>query len=283
MGKADFSGSTYEKDATFSTPIFRSTYVGKADFRGSTYKGKADFSGSTYEKDATFSTPIFRSTYVGKADFRGSTYKGKADFSGSTYEGEADFRGSIYEKDVIFSTSVFDTTFNLRSPTYRGSADPGGSTYKGKADFRGSTYKGKADFRGSTYEGAANFIKSIFYSETYFGKDGSSNSSSCFTNHAPQFYDEKKNTIFGSLENDFTVDTNKGYSIDLNSERIPLKCKFLTPEDKGYFDYIFQEIKNTSNRFLKAKNPTEKTKLSKNLSFLNEEFYEWQEEITTLL
>ncbi|WP_048779565.1 pentapeptide repeat-containing protein, partial [Rothia dentocariosa] len=88
------------------------------------------------------------------------------------------------------------------------------STYQGEANFRRSTYQGEANFSRSTYRWA-DFSRSIFYSETYFGKDKYSNSSSCFTNRAPQFYDKTnhKNTLFGSHNNDFTVDIDKGYPI----------------------------------------------------------------------
>ena len=315
-GEANFSSSTYEKDVTFSTPIFRSTYVGKADFRGSiyqgwayfngstyegeanfsssTYEGEANFSSSTYEKDVTFSTPIFRSTYVGKADFRGSIYQGWAYFNGSTYEGEANFSSSTYEKDVTFSTPIFRSTYvgkadfrgsiyqgwaYFNGSTYEGEADFTGSIYQGGADFTGSIYQGGADFTGSIYQGEADFSRSIFYSETYFGKGKYSNSSSCFTNHAPQFYDKKKrkNTLFGSHNNDFTVDIDKGYPIDLDSKGIPLNCKFLTSEQKEYLADKFREIEKTNNKLLEIKDPKEKAELSKKLQALNEELHKWRE------
>ena len=264
--KAVFRGSTYEKDVIFSAPYFRSTYKGEANFSKSIYLGLAGFSGSTYEKDVIFSTSGFTPTDWDEDDLNGSTYKGKADFSNSIYKGLANFSESTYEKEVIFS-----------APFAR-------STYKGEADFRSSTYQDKAVFSGSTYQVLAYFSGSIFYSETYFSKGGYSNSPSCFTNCAPQFYDKKnrKNTLFGSHNNDFTVDINKGCPIDLDSKGIPLNCKFLTSEQKEYLADKFQEIDETKNKLREVKDPKEKAELSKNLQALDENLYEWREEATTV-
>ena len=264
--KADFRGSVYKKKVTFSFSKSRSTYKGEANFSKSIYLGLAGFGGSTYEKDVIFSTSGFTPTDWDEDDLNGSTYKGKADFSNSIYKGLANFSDSTYEKEVIFS-----------APFAR-------STYKGEADFRSSTYQDKAVFSGSTYQVLAYFSGSIFYSETYFSKGGYSNSSSCFTNHAPQFYDKKnrKNTLFGSHNNDFTVDIDKGYPIDLDSKSIPLNCKFLTSEQKEYLEGKLQEIEKIQNKLLEVKDLKEKAELLKKLRSLNEELHEWREEATTV-
>ena len=272
----NFSGSTYRKEANFRGSIYEgganftdSTYQGRADFRGSTYQGGADFRGSIYTGWAGFSGSI----YTGWADFRGSTYQGGADFRSSTYQGGADFRSSTYTDWAGFSGSI-----------YTGWAGFSGSIYTGWADFRSSTYQGRADFRSSTYKSEAEFSRSIFYSETYFGKDKYSNSSSCFTNRAPQFYDKtnRKNTLFWSPNNDFTVDIDKGYPINLNSEGLPLGCKFLTSEQKEYLEDKFQEIDETKNKLREVKDPKEKEELLKKLRSLNEELHKWREEVTTV-
>ena len=264
--KADFRGSVYKKKVTFSSSKSRSTYKGEADFSGSIYKGSAKFRGSTYEKDVIFSTSGYTPTDWDEDDLNGSTYKGKADFSNSIYKGSAKFSDSTYEKEVIFS-----------APFAR-------STYKGEADFRGSTYQDKAVFSDSTYQVLAYFSGSIFYSETYFSKDGYSNSPSCFTNCAPQFYDKKnrKNTLFGSHNNDFTVDIDKGYPIDLDSKSIPLNCKFLTSEQKEYLEGKLQEIEKIQNKLLEAKDDEEKARLSDMLRSLYQELRKWREEATTV-
>ena len=317
QGGTDFSGSTYQEEAYFS----RSTYQALADFTGSTYQALAYFTDSTYQALADFTDSTYkggayfsRSTYQALAYFTGSTYKGGAYFSGSTYRGEADFGGSTYKR-ADFSGSTYQALADFGGSTYKGGADFSGSTYRGEADFGGSTYRGEADFSGSTYRGeagfsdstykrsyfsnsiyqegvyfsdstyqSADFSGSIFYSETYFGKDKYSNSSSCFTNRAPQFYDKtnRKNTLFGSHNNDFTVDIDKGYPINLNSEGLPLSCKQLTPEQKEYLEYKFQEIEKTKNKLLEVKDPKEKEELLKKLRSLNEELHEWREEATTV-
>ena len=275
-GRANFSRSTYKDVADFTDSTYKawasftdSTYKDVADFRDSTYQGRAEFTNSTYQAWAYFTD----STYKGWADFRGSTYQGGANFTDSTYKSGANFTDSTYKSGADFSGS-----------TYQGGAYFSGSTYKGGADFSGSTYQGRAYFRGSTYENETDFSGSIFYQETYFGEDIYSNSSSCFTNRAPQFYDKKKrkNTLFGSNNNDFTVDIDKGYPIDLDSKGIPLNCKFLTSEQKEYLADKFREIEKINNKLREVKDPKEKAELSKKLQALNKELRKWWEEATTV-
>ena len=250
----DFSGSSF----FYPVDLTKSYYKKPVNFSGSTYKEGAYFTGSTYEGRAYFS----RSTYEGRANFTGSTYEGRANFTGSTYEGWADFSRSTYE----------------------GWADFSGSTYEGWTDFSGSTYEGGAYFSGSTYEGRANFSGSIFCSEIYFGYSTHSDSSSRFTGCAPQFYNKtnRKNTLFGSPNNNFTVENGRGYPIYRNFEGLPLGCKFLTSEQKEYLEGKLQEIEKINNKLLEVKDPEEKTELSKKLWSLNKELHEWREEATTV-
>ena len=287
QGRVDFNGSTYQALADFRG----STYQGRVDFSGSIYQGGADFSGSIYQGGAYFTCSIYQggayftcSTYTDWADFRGSTYTDWAYFTGSTYQGGAYFTGSTYTGWADFRDSTYTDWADFRNSTYQGGADFRNSTYQGGADFRNSTYTDWADFRDSTYQGRAYFSRSIFYSETYFGKDKYSNSFSCFTNRAPQFYDKKnrKNTLFGSHNNDFTVDIDKGYPINLDSEGLPLGCKFLTSEQKEYLADKFQEIEKINNELREIKDPKEKAELSRKLQALNKELYEWWEEATTV-
>ena len=254
QGWADFNYSTYQSEVYFND----STYQGKADFSDSTYQEGAYFSSSTYQSEVYFND----STYEGKAEFSSSTYQDKARFSDSNYRGRADFNSSTYQNEVYFSSS-----------TYRGRADFGNSIYQEEANLSRSTYRGEADFSGS-----------IFCSEIYFGYSAYSAGSSRFTNYAPQFYNENshQNTLFGSPNNNFIVDIDKGYPINLNSEGLPLGCDFLTAEQKEYLEDKFQEIDETKNKFLKVKDPKEKAELSKNLQALNEELHDWCKEATTV-
>ena len=307
-GEAYFSGSTYEGEAYFSGSTYqawanfnRSTYQGGAYFNRSTYQGGADFSRSTYQAWVYFS----RSTYQAWANFNRSTYKSGANFTDSTYQSEANFTDSTYQGGANFTDSTYQWA-DFRRSTYQGRADFSRSTYEGKAyfgrstyqawanfsrstyqawaDFGRSTYKSWANFNDSTYENETDFSGSIFYQETYFGEDRYSNSSSCFTNRAPQFYDKTnhKNTLFGSHNNDFTVDIDKGYPIDLDSKGIPLNCKFLTSEQKEYLADKFREIEKINNKLREVKDPEENTKLLDTLESFEKELYEWQEEATTV-
>ena len=294
----NFSDSTYQGGAYFSGSIYKDV----ADIGGSTYQGGADFGGSIYQSRADFSG----STYHGRADFGGSIYQSRADFSGSTYHGRADFGDSIYQSRAYFSDSTYQEEAYFGGSAYWGRADFGGSAYRGRADFGGSAYRGRAyfggsayrgrayfgssiyqsraNFGGSTYQSEADFSGSIFCSEIYFGYSKYHDISSRFTGCAPQFYNEKncKNTLFGSTNNDFTVDNNKGYPIDLTPEGIPLKCKFLTLEQKEHIEGKFQEIEKINNKLLEVKDPKEKEELLKKLRSLNEELHKWREEVTTV-
>ena len=283
----NFSGSTYKGEANFSD----STYKSWANFTDSTYKDVADFSDSTYQYWAIFS----RSTYKGWAIFSRSTYKDVADFRGSTYTGWAYFRGSTYKGWAIFSGSTYKDVADFSGSTYKGwaiftgsiyqaLADFSDSTYKSWANFTGSIYQALADFSDSTYQDVADFSGSIFYQKVYFGADGDNSSFSRFTDCAPQFYDETnhKNTLFGSPNNDFTVDIDKGYPIDLDSKGIPLNCKFLTSEQKEYLADKFREIEKINNKLREVKDPEENTKLLDTLESFEKELYEWREEATTV-
>ena len=284
---ANFSRSTYKSWANFSRSTYQaladfsdSTYKSWADFSRSTYKGWANFTGSTYKDVADFSD----STYKGWAIFSRSTYKSWADFTDSTYKDVADFRGSTYKSWANFSRSTYKGWANFTGSTYQALADFTDSTYKGWANFTGSIYQALADFSDSTYQDVADFSGSIFYQKVYFGADGDNSSFSRFTDCAPQFYDETnhKNTLFGSHNNDFTVDTSEGYPIDLNSEGLPLGCNFLTTGQKEYLADKFREIEKINNKLREVKDPEENTKLLDTLESFEKELYEWREEATTV-
>ena len=285
-GWAYFSGSTYQRETNFDGSIYKgravfsdSTYKGWAYFNGSTYHGRADFGDSIYQSRAYFSD----STYKGWAYFNGSTYKGEAYFRNSTYQSKAIFNGSTYKGRAVFSDSTYTSWADFSESTYTSWAYFSGSTYKGEAYFRNSTYQSKAIFNGSTYKGRAVFIGSIFYSDVSFGENNENGSSSCFTKYTPNFYQKNyyQKTLFGSTNNNFTVDNDKGHPIYLNPEGIPLKCKFLTLEQKEYLEGKFQEIEKINNKLFEVKDLKEKEELSKKLQALNEELHKWREEVTT--
>ena len=293
-----FDGSVYKDEADFGSSIYKSwatfdgsTYTGWVGFNCSTYQSWADFSGSTYQDGTTFMS----STYQSWADFSNSTCQSEVYFSDSTYKGKADFCGSTYQNEVYFSYSTYQSEADFSDSIYQGKADFSDSTYRGWADFRNSAYQGRAGFTdstyqnevyfsGSTYEDKADFSGSIFCGDVYYGKDRYNSNFSRFTEYTPQFYNENshQNTLFGSPNNNFIVDIDKGYPINLNSEGLPLGCDFLTAEQKEYLEDKFQEIDETKNKFLEVKDPKEKAELSKNLQALDEKLYEWRERTTTV-
>ena len=293
-----FDGSVYKDEADFGSSIYKSwatfdgsTYTGWVGFNCSTYQSWADFSASTYQDGTTFMS----STYQSWADFSNSTCQSEVYFSDSTYKGKADFCGSTYQNEVYFSYSTYQSEADFSDSIYQGKADFSDSTYRGWADFRNSAYQGRAGFTdsiyqnevyfsGSTYEDKADFSGSIFCGDVYYGKDRDNSNFSRFTDCTPQFYNENsyQNTLFGSPINNFIVDTDKGYPINLNSEGLPLGCDFLTAEQKEYLADKFHEIDETKNKFREVKDPKEKAELSENLQALDEKLYEWREEATTV-
>ena len=282
-----FDGSVYKDEADFGSSIYKSwatfdgsTYTGWVGFNCSTYQSWADFSASTYQDGTTFMS----STYQSWADFSNSTCQSEVYFSDSTYKGKADFCGSTYQNEVYFSYSTYQSEADFSDSTYRGWADFRNSAYQGRAGFTDSTYQNEVYFSGSTYEDKANFSGSIFCGDVYYGKDRYNSNFSRFTECTPQFYNENshQNTLFGSPNNNFIVDTDKGYPINLNSKGLPLGCDFLTAEQKEYLEDKFHEIDETKNKFLEVKDPKEKAELSKNLQALDEKLYEWREEATTV-
>ena len=293
-----FDGSVYKDEADFGSSIYKSwatfdgsTYTGWVGFNCSTYQSWADFSASTYQNGATFMS----STYQSWADFSNSTCQSEVYFSDSTYKGKADFSGSTYQNEVYFSYSTYQSEADFSDSIYQGKADFSDSTYRGWADFRNSAYQGRAGFTdsiyqnevyfsGSTYEDKADFSGSIFCGDVYYGKDRYNSNFSRFTDCTPQFSNENshQNTLFGSPNNNFIVDTDKGYPINLNSEGLPLGCDFLTAKQKEYLEDKFHEIDETKNKFREVKDPKEKAELSKKLQALDKTLYEWREEATTV-
>ena len=298
QGGADFSGSIYRRGADFLS----STYQSQANFSGSTYQDKAAFSSSTYQDGANFSG----STYQGEVFFRGSVYRGwvvfngsayreEADFCGSTYQRGADFSDSTYWDKIVFGGSVYQGWAVFRDSAYRGEAAFNDSVYWGGADFSGSTYRGRTGFGNSiyqeganlsrsTYRGEADFSGSIFCSEIYFGYSKHSDSFSRFTDCPPQFYDETnhKNTLFGSHNNNFTVENGNGYPVYRNLEGLPLDCNFLTTERKEYLANKFQEIGKTKNKFREVKDTEGNAILVNTPLSLNGEIRVWREKVTTV-
>ena len=298
QGGADFSGSIYWRGADFLSSTYQSqanftgsTYQDKAVFSSSTYQDGVNFSGSTYQGEVFFRGSVYRdwvvfngSTYREEADFCGSTYRRGADFSNSTYWGKIVFGGSVYQGWAVFRDSAYRGEAAFNDSVYWGGADFSGSTYRGRTGFGNSIYQEGANLSRSTYWGEANFSGSIFCSEIYFGYGTHSDSFSRFIGCTPQFYDETnhKNTLFGSNNNNFTVENGKGYPVYRGFEGLPLGCDFLTAEQKEYLEDKFQEIDETKNKFREVKDTEGNALLVNTPLSLNGEIRVWREKVTTV-
>ena len=283
----DFSGSTFFYPIDFT----RSYYTKPVKFSGSTYQDEVRFDGSVYKDEADFGSSIYKSwatfdgsTYTGWVGFNCSTYQSWADFSASTYQDGATFMSSTYQSWADFSNSTYQSEVYFSDSTYKGKADFCGSTYQNEVYFSYSTYQNEVYFSGSTYEDKTDFNGSIFCGDVYYGKDRYNSNFSRFTECTPQFYNENshQNTLFGSPNNNFIVDTDKGYPINLNSEGLPLGCKFLTSEQKEYLADKFREVDETKNKFREVKD-TEGNAIFVNTPLsLNGEIRVWREKVTTV-
>ena len=298
QGGADFSGSIYRRGANFLSSTYQSqanfsgsTYQDKAVFSSSTYQDGANFSGSTYQGEVFFRGSVYRgwvvfngSAYREEADFCGSTYRRGADFSDSTYWGKIVFGGSVYQGWAVFRDSVYRGEAAFNDSVYWGGADFSGSIYRGRTGFGNSIYQEGADLSRSTYWGEADFSGSIFCSEIYFGYGTYSDSFSRFIGCAPQFYDETnhKNTLFGSHNNDFSVENGRGYPIYRGLEGLPLGCDFLTAEQKEYLADKFREVDETKNKFREVKDTEGNAILVNTPLSLNGEIRVWREKVTTV-
>ena len=315
----NFSGSTYQDWVDFSNSIYQSradfndsTYRNWADFRDSIYQGRADFNSSTYQNVVYFSDSTYRSEvcfnkstyqdfvyfdrsiYQNWADFYDSTYQDEASFTGSTYLDMVSFFDSTYQEVVSFSDSAYWNGGGFSNSIYQGEVDSsnsiyvGGigfsnSAYRGKANFSGSIYQGQVGLSNSTYEDEAAFSGSIFRDTIDFGKDTGSGGSSRFTRCAPQFYDEanQQNTLFGSHDNDFTVENGRGYPIYHGFEGLPLRCCFLAEAQEEYLSGIFKEIEEIREKLLTTERFQEKIGLPGKLRAFNTALHEWREKVTT--
>ena len=298
QGGADFSGSIYWRGADFLSSTYQSqanftgsTYQDKAVFSSSTYQDGANFSGSTYQGEVFFRGSVYRdwvvfngSAYREEADFCGSTYWRGADFSDSTYWGKIVFGGSVYQGWAVFRDSAYRGEAAFNDSVYWGGADFSGSIYRGRTGFGNSIYQEGADLSRSTYWGEADFSGSIFCSEIYFGYGTYSDSFSRFIGCAPQFYDETnhKNTLFGSHNNDFSVENGRGYPIYRGLEGLPLGCDFLTAEQKEYLADKFREVDETKNKFREVKDTEGNAILVNTPLSLNGEIRVWREKVTTV-
>ena len=164
-----------------------------------------------------------------------------------------------------------------------GRADFSKSTYQGNADYSESMHQGWVNLSGSTYEGVAAFNGSIFDDKIYFSEDIDNNSSSRFTDCAPEFYDETnhQNTLFGSHKNNFTVENGRGHPIYLTPEGLPLNCAFLAPDQGEYLKSILRRMEEISDEILAVKNDEEEKELIEKRQPLDKEFNEWREKVTT--
>ena len=91
----------------------------------------------------------------------------------------------------------------------------------------------------------------------------------------------RSNTLFGSHNNDFTVENSRGYPIYHGFEGLPLGCCFLAEAQEEYLSGIFKEIEETREKLLTTEYFQEKIGLPGKLRAFNTALHEWREKVTT--
>ena len=89
-----------------------------------------------------------------------------------------------------------------------------------------------------------------------------------------------KNTLFGSHNNDFTVENGRGYPVYRGLDGLPLGCAFLTAEQKEYLADKFREVDETKNKFREVKDTEGNAILVNTPLSLNGEIRVWREKVT---
>ena len=129
---ADFTGTTFGKDANFNETIF----TGYVHFTETKFNRDAHFIGVTY----TGYLHLGKTKFSGNTYFRESTFNGNAYFNEATFSGVADFRESKFRNDAIFT----------------------GASFNGNANFDGSLFSGNANFMNAQFEKISGFEFVVF-------------------------------------------------------------------------------------------------------------------------
>jgi hypothetical protein len=167
IGDADFSKSTFERIASFSSAQFN----GRANFSKTHFKegqlavfsfvkfnGEADFSYAHFNGEAYFFDAQFKEGQ--RADFSYAHFNGVAAyFSFVKFNGEADFSDAHFNGEADF----FDAHFNGEAYFFDAQFKEGQ-----RADFSRAHFNGVADFSAVKFNGVAYFSDAHFNGEAKF-------------------------------------------------------------------------------------------------------------------
>ena len=196
----------------FEYDFSRSIFFYPVNFRNSKYNKPVNFSGSIYYEEVSFSN----SDYYNTANLYGLTCHKSASFNDSIYYGDA-YLGGKFKIQSDFSESTYHKNIKFAG-YYKNTADFRESIYCNEVSFRG-IHEMEADFTDSIYHKSifnikcceeSKFIGSIFSEElSTVYSEGYQEFPSSFINEPPQFYNNKKFTLFGSPNNDFYVNNHR--------------------------------------------------------------------------
>jgi hypothetical protein len=184
----DFSGSKFEKDASFiecgfckTVDLSKVEITGKADFSHSYFL--ADFvangmkvRGNLIAKEVTVdgdldlcSVHVTGTATLEKLQIEGQTtvvegiFEAECDFDKSRFNGEALFGGAVFKGDTGFRSATFvnDTEFVLTQ--FHGNATFASSIFEKELTIRNAVFRNRVDFPRVQFKGITDFAESKFY------------------------------------------------------------------------------------------------------------------------
>jgi uncharacterized protein YjbI with pentapeptide repeats len=156
----DFSGSKFEKDASFTECGFCKT----VDLSKVEIMGKADFSHSYFLSDFVAKDMKVRGNLVAKK----VAVDGDLDFCSVQVTGAAILNHMQIKGQTTVDNVSFESGCNFDDSKFRGVALFRGADFKGGIGFRSATFVNDADFYRVDFHGDANFASSIFEKEVNF-------------------------------------------------------------------------------------------------------------------
>lgn len=144
--------------ATLSGVSARNAIIAHADFEGTAFRDDATFS------EAGFARADFSEATFSKVWFRDASFSDETEFVSAEFEGTASFRGAEFDEDAVFLRAVFEgfTTFQDATFAARFNAD--------YARFESITLFDSTEIRDEGTFKRAEFVNTISFEGAEFGK-----------------------------------------------------------------------------------------------------------------
>ena len=183
-GRADFSNTTFEKEACFLDSSFRdrayfdgarfygpcnfslAELYNTGDFDGAQFSGPADFNYATFDRVASFA----RARFLGESTFYLVGFNGiYADFADAEFHQNVSFESSKFIAYASFERCRFDKAADFHMTQFGDSLALNDAHFGGPANFvRSQLYK-EAWFYNDVFFGPSDFKNARFDGPSYFG------------------------------------------------------------------------------------------------------------------